>query len=164
MGYAQLAEGKVEKISVTEELERAITQVFPPAARYNVEIQRDYMAALPALMMQRGHLLEIFVNILKNGREAVNGNGQIQITAAHGPNFSVVITIGDSGPGIPKDKARRIFDPYFSTKEKGTGLGLAIVKHNVEIYGGKVSVESELGQGARFTLEFPAKTLMKLSQ
>ncbi len=164
MGYAQLAEGKVEKISVTEELERAITQVFPPAARYDVEIQRDYMPALPTLMMQRGHLSETFVNLLQNAREAMSGHGQIQITAAHGPNLSVVIILADSGPGIPKDKAQKIFEPYFSTKEKGTGLGLAIVKHNVEIYGGKVSVESELGQGARFTLEFPAKSQMKLSQ
>jgi signal transduction histidine kinase len=164
MGYAQLAEGTVEKISVTEELERAIAKVFPAAAKYNVEIRRDYMSALPALMMQRNHLSEIFVNILQNGREAMQDGGTLAITAEHGANFSVVITIADSGPGIPKDKVAKIFEPYFSTKTKGTGLGLAIVKHNVEIYGGKVSVESELGKGSRFTLQFPAKTLMKLSQ
>ncbi|HEU0037828.1 MAG TPA: ATP-binding protein, partial [Verrucomicrobiae bacterium] len=54
------------------------------------------------------------------------------------------------------------FEPYFTTKEKGTGLGLAIVKHNTELYGGTVQVESELGKGTRFILDFPAKTVMKL--
>ncbi len=164
MGYAQLAEGTVEKLSVTEELERAIAQVFPAAAKYNVEIRRDYMPALPPLMMQRNHLSEIFVNILQNAREAMNGSGQIKITAEHGLNFSVIITISDSGPGISKDKLERIFEPYFSTKEKGTGLGLSIVRHNADIYGGRATVESELGKGTRFILKFPAKTLMKLSK
>ena len=163
MGYAQLAEGTVEKLSVTEELERAIAQVFPLSAKYEIEIKRDYMPALSPLLMQRNHLSEILVNILQNAREAMNGRGLLHITAEHGPDFSVVVSIADSGPGIPKDKLERIFEAYFSTKEKGTGLGLAIVRHNVEIYDGKVSVESELGKGTRFTLRFPAKTLMKLT-
>lgn len=164
MGYAQLAEGKVEKINVIEEMDRAVTQVFPPAAKFEVQICRDYDNKLPPLMMQRGHLSEIFVNILQNAREAMNGRGKIEITARHGPQYSVVITIADTGPGIPKDKIEKIFESYFSTKEKGTGLGLAIVRHNVDIYGGKVSVESELGKGAQFTLQFPSKTLMKFSK
>jgi signal transduction histidine kinase len=74
----------------------------------------------------------------------------------------VLVTIGDSGPGIPKDRIEKIFQPYYSTKDKGTGLGLAIVKSNVEIYGGTVRVESELGKGARFILQFPTKTFMKM--
>ncbi|MEO5804049.1 MAG: ATP-binding protein [Verrucomicrobiota bacterium] len=164
MGYAQLAEGRVEKLNVIEELERAITQVFPPVVKYDVKIRRSYMPALPPLMMQRSHLSEIFLNILKNAREAMAGHGEIEIAAEHGDDFSAVVTISDSGMGIPKEKLEKIFDAYFSTKEKGTGLGLAIVKHNLDIYGGKVTVESELGKGARFTLQFPAKTLMKLSK
>jgi len=56
----------------------------------------------------------------------------------------------------------KIFEAYFTTKERGTGLGLAIVKHNVETYGGTVQVESELGKGTRFVLVFPGRTLMKL--
>ena len=71
------------------------------------------------------------------------------------------ISVRDDGPGIPPDKIERIFEAYYTTKEKGTGLGLAIVKHNVELYGGTVRVESELGKGAEFTVIFPAKALMK---
>ena len=88
--------------------------------------------------------------------------GHIDITAGNGENSSVIVTITDSGPGISPNQQVRIFEPYYSTKEKGTGLGLAIVKHNVECYGGTVKVESEPGHGAQFTLQFPARALMNL--
>ena len=94
----------------------------------------------------------------------MNGNGLIEITAEHGDDFSTVVTITDSGPGIPPDKMERIFEAYFSTKDKGTGLGLSIVRHNIDIYGGEVAVESKLGNGTKFIIKFPAKTLMKISQ
>lgn len=161
MGYAQLAEGKVEKLKVTEELERAIQQVFPPGADYKVKIHRDYAPALPALLMQRNHLSEVFANLLQNAREAMAGRGELWVSAGHAEHHAVVVSIRDSGPGIPADRRERIFEPYFTTKEKGTGLGLAIVKHNTEIYGGTVRLESELGSGARFVLRFPARTLLR---
>lgn len=162
MGYARLVEGRVEKLDVTEELEQAILRVFPPAVKYEVKIHRDYSAALPPLLMQRMHLAEAFVNLLQNAREAMNGRGNIFVSAKVGENFSLIIGIADDGPGVSRDRIGQIFEPYFTTKEKGTGLGLAIVKHNTELYGGTVQVESEPGKGTRFTLHFPAKTVMKL--
>ncbi|HYT58590.1 MAG TPA: ATP-binding protein [Haliangiales bacterium] len=162
MGYARLVEGRVEKLDIAEELEMAILRVFPPAVKYDVKVHRDYSPALPPLLMQRMHLSEAFVNLLQNAREAMNGRGNIYVSARIGENYSVVITIADDGPGIPRDKAAQIFEPYFTTKEKGTGLGLAIVRHNTELYGGTVAVESELGKGTRFVLQFPAKSVMKL--
>jgi signal transduction histidine kinase len=162
MGYAQLAEGTVEKLNVTEELDRAIERVFPSAARYNVEIRRDVAPDLPALLMQRNHLSEALVNILQNAREAMNGNGLIEIATSTGDEEEVLVSIKDHGPGISPEKLGRIFEPYFTTKAKGTGLGLAIVKHNVETYEGSIQVQSELGQGTEFILRFPTRTFMKL--
>ena len=162
MGYAQLAEGKVERLIVTEELDRAVEQVFTPAVKYDIQFHRDYASALPPLLVQRSHLSEVFVNLLHNAREAMNGSGHIALSARYGDDYSVIVTVSDDGPGIPAAQLEKIFEPYFTTKEKGTGLGLAIVKHNVEIYGGTVRVESELGKGTRFILQFPARTMMKL--
>jgi signal transduction histidine kinase len=164
MGYAQLAEGRVEKLSVTEELDRAIAEVFPPAAEFRVEIERRYASYFPPLMMQRPHLSSIFVNLLQNAREALHGVGSVSVAASCHADSSIEIRIGDNGPGIPPDKLSSIFEPYFTTKEKGTGLGLAMVKHNVELYSGTVRVESELGKGARFVLLFPAKSVINLSR
>ena len=163
MGYAQLSEGHVEKLNVVEELNRAIAQVFPPAVPTGIKIRREYGHGFPPLLMQRGHLSEILVNLLKNAREALVETGNVFITADCRHNHSVEFSVRDDGSGSPPDKIERIFEAYYTTKEHGTGLGLAIVKHNVELYGGNVRVESELGKGAKFTLIFPAKALMKLS-
>lgn len=164
MGYAQLAEGSVERLEVSNEVDNAILEVLPPAAKYKVEVVRNYDPSLPALLMQKRHLSSVLVNLLQNAREAMRGVGRIEISVQYGVNDSVIISIADNGPGIAPDKIDKIFEAHFSTREKGTGLGLAIVKHNTEIYGGKVSVESELGKGTRFTLEFPARILMRLSK
>ncbi len=164
MGYARLSEGRVEKLDITEELDKAITQVFPEAARYDVRVERDYGAALPPILAQRGHLSEVFVNIMQNAREAMNGKGTIKVSAQYGGEFNVVIKIADDGPGIPQEKLDKIFEPYFTTKEKGTGLGLAIVKHNTELYNGTVRVESEIGKGTVFTIMLPAKTIINIKK
>jgi len=163
MGYAQLSEGHVEKLNVVEELDRAIAQVFPPAVPTGIKVRREYGHGFPPLLMQRGHLSEILVNLFKNAREAVGETGNVFVTADCHRNHSVEISIRDDGAGVPPDKIERIFEAYYTTKEHGTGLGLAIVKHNVELYGGTVRVESGLGKGAKFILTFPAKALMKLS-
>jgi signal transduction histidine kinase len=165
MGYAQLSEGHVEKLNVIEELETAIQRVFPPAAGYPVEVHRNYGESFPPLLMQRRHLTESFINLLQNAREALGEKGGNVFVDAHWrSDLAVEVSIRDDGPGIPADKHGKIFEAYFTMKEKGTGLGLATVKHNVELYSGTVRVESELGKGARFVLVFPAKALIKLAK
>ena len=164
MGYAQLTEGRVEKLNVPEELDHVIAQVFPPAMPTGIHIHREWGPVFPPLLMQRRHFSEIILNLLKNAREAVSERGNVYITATRLRDHSVEISVRDDGPGIPPDKVERIFEAYYTTKERGTGLGLAIVKHNVELYGGTVRVKSELGKGAAFTLTFPAKTLIKLGK
>jgi signal transduction histidine kinase len=164
MGYAKLSEGRVEKLNVIEELDRAIAQVFPPAVPTGIQIHREYGHGFPPLLMQRGHLSEMFVNLLQNARDALGNAGNVFIAADCRRDFSVEISVRDDGPGIPPEKMERIFEAYYTTKEKGSGLGLAIVKHNAELYGGTVRMESRLGQGASFILNFPAKALMTFSK
>lgn len=165
MGYAQLSEGHVEKLNVVEELDLAIGRVFPPAAHYPFQVHRSYRGSFPPLLMLRRHVSETFINVLQNAREAMDAHGgHIYVEAQCHEDQSVEVSIRDDGPGIPPEKLGRIFEAYYTTKEKGSGLGLATVKHNVELYGGKVRVESELGKGARFILLLPAKTPMKPAQ
>ena len=164
MGFAQLAEGSVEPLNIPEEMDQAVEQVFPEAADFKMKIERDYAPALPKVFMQRGHFNEIMVNILQNAREAIPENCKIKLTASAGEDYSILVTIEDSGPGMSQELLDQVFEPYFTTKEKGTGLGLAIVRHNVEIYGGHLKVESQLGEGTKFILQFPARTLIKLQR
>ena len=161
MGYAQLSEGHVEKLNVVEEIDRAIAQVFPTAVPTGIRVHRKFGHDFPPLLMQRGHLSEVFVNLLKNAQEALGEKGNVFVTADAHRDHSVEISVRDDGPGIAPDKIGQIFEAYYTTKKRGTGLGLAIVKHNIELYGGTVRVESRLGNGAKFILIFPAKALMK---
>jgi signal transduction histidine kinase len=159
MGYAQLSEGRVEKLDVMEKINRAVDQVFPAAVPTGIRVRKNLAAPFPPVLMQRGHLSEILVNLLQNAREALGERGNILIEAACQRDHSIEISVADDGPGIAPDKLGRVFEAYFTTKEKGTGLGLAIVKHNVELYGGSVRVDSALGKGTKFTVVFPAKAL-----
>jgi signal transduction histidine kinase len=156
MGYAQLSEGRVERLKVIEQIDRACEQVFPAAVPTGIKLVKKFSRPFPPLLMQRGHLSEILVNLLRNAREALGDSGSVTISAGASRNLDVEITVADNGPGIPPDKVERIFEAYFTTKEKGTGLGLAIVKHNAELYGGDVRVESVLGKGSKFTVSLPA--------
>ncbi len=159
MGYAKLAEARVERLDVPEEIERAIHQVFPPGMDHDIHIVTKFALNLPRLLMQRGHLNEILVNVLINSREALGAKGNISITATSSIGQTITIEVVDDGPGIAEKHHDKVFQAYFSTKERGTGLGLAIVRHNLEIYGGLVDVDSDLGKGCRFRLRFPGKVL-----
>ncbi len=112
--------------------------------------------------MQRGHLSEIFVNLIKNASEAVGKTGHIFIKADWRPENPIEISIRDDGVGIPPDKVTRIFEAYYTSKAGGSGMGLAIVKHNTELYGGQVRVKSEVGKGAEFILTFPPRAIVNI--
>ena len=162
MGYAQLSEGRVEKLDIREKLDQAIAQVFPAAVPTAIRVKKNLADQFPPLLMQSAHLSEILVNLLQNAREALNGRGNILIEGVALRDHTIQISVEDDGPGVPPEKAGQIFEAYFTTKEKGTGLGLAIVRHNVELYGGRVRLHSQPGKGARFTVSFPAKAMSRL--
>jgi signal transduction histidine kinase len=163
MGYAQLKEGRVEKLDVVEELERALHDVFPPVAKYQIRIIREFTPELPHLWMQRQHLGDVFNNLLTNAREALFGQGEIRVVAERSSKDMLRVTIVDNGPGIPPERLNQVFQPYFTTKDKGSGLGLAIVRQNLNLYGATIKVESELGKGARFVITFPIRVVQKAS-
>ena len=160
LGYGKLAEGKVEKLDVLETLNTSIDNVFPKGSQHNINIIRNYNVSEPYVMMQRYHLQSIFINLLQNAREALQDmdkdKREIKIEARRDEKDNIVVSIKDSGPGIPEDLRQKIFEPYFTTKRTGTGLGLAIVKQNLDIYGGTIRVESLPGEGAEFIVTLPA--------
>ena len=89
-----------------------------------------------------------------NAIDAVEGNGHVTVSTWHGSG-EVVAQVRDDGCGMTADVLDRIFDPFFTTKRRGTGLGLAMVQRIVSDHGGSVSVESQPGEGARFTVTLP---------
>jgi signal transduction histidine kinase len=103
------------------------------------------------VICDEGQLRQALLNLLRNSREALVHGGTIRVETR--PLVTQVeIVVADTGPGIPPGKLARVFDPFFSTKERGTGLGLALTQQIIHEHGGDIRCESELGRGTRFIL------------
>lgn len=111
---------------------------------------------VPTILARCTEIDQIFVNLISNAVQAMEGNGRLTL-ATRADSGTVAATITDTGHGIPKSLLGKIFDPFFTTKDpgKGTGLGLSVVHKLVTKYGGTISVDSEEGRGATFTVRFP---------
>ena len=101
-------------------------------------------------------LREVFLNLLLNAAQAMEGRGTIGVTIAGGARADVDIT--DTGPGIPSDVAPKIFEPFFTTKRAGTGLGLAIVRRLLELQNGDVTILSSSAAGTTIRVTLPVAT------
>jgi two-component system NtrC family sensor kinase len=123
-------------------------------AKVNVERRLDQ--TLPAIHANSGKLQQVFLNLFLNAKDAMVGGGVLTITTG-ARNSDVVIEVADTGSGISVEHLKKIYDPFFTTKTgRGTGLGLSVSYGIIQEHSGKIDVESQPGQGTRFTLEFPA--------
>lgn len=144
-----------------EDLNQAIESTLSIAwneIKYKAEVTKDY-GDLPKVYCNSGQMNQVFLNLLINAAQAIEGKGEIRITTLH-EDDCVRAKIRDSGRGIPPEDLKRIFEPFFTTKEvgKGTGLGLAIAYDIiVNKHGGKIEVESAPGKGTTFTVTLPVK-------
>ncbi|MEO1259752.1 MAG: tetratricopeptide repeat protein [Bacteroidota bacterium] len=120
-----------------------------------IQLHRDY-ADLPPVRCHISRLNQVFLNMLDNAIQAINGNGDIYVKTYQEDGF-VKISIKDTGTGIDKATQQKLFEPFFTTKEigKGTGLGLSISYGIIEQHGGKITVQSSPGNGAEFIVSLP---------
>ncbi|MBI5881682.1 MAG: response regulator [Elusimicrobia bacterium] len=125
----------------------------------DLEVVEEYGSGIPPAFLSRAEIQQVLLNLLVNARQAIeSGKGRGVITVSTcASDGEVLVTVSDSGPGIPAEVMGRIWEPFFTTKAagKGTGLGLAICKQIVEGEGGRISVESSPGKGAAFMVRLP---------
>jgi PAS domain S-box-containing protein len=148
--------------SINDILDRAIGLRSYWLKANSIEIIRDYNPALTVLADAQ-QIQQVILNLLLNAEQAILDTGQAQgkivfRTRADKQRHRVIITVSDNGPGIPQNIARKIFDPFFSTKPvgKGTGLGLSISHGIITEHGGTILFENNEGGGSAFTFELPA--------
>jgi PAS domain S-box-containing protein len=119
-------------------------------------IVRDLQEDLPHPFLMPDRIKQVILNLVLNARDAMSGGGELRLTTAYdGQRDEVVITVSDEGAGIPDDVMGRLFDPFFSTKTEGTGLGLFVSQNIVQEQGGRIDVESTVGEGSTFKVFLP---------
>ncbi|HSD50037.1 MAG TPA: ATP-binding protein [Candidatus Methylomirabilis sp.] len=178
LDFARQREPSFQPVDLRTAVEEALSLLAHRLSIQNVELIREF-GPVPTVRADFGELRQAFVNILMNACEAMPGGGTLRVVTrevglpgegtgrtlsptgkpappAGPPVRFAEVAISDSGQGIAPEHLSKIFDPFFTTKEKGTGLGLSVVYGIMEKHGGKIAVDSRVGQGTTVRLRFPA--------
>jgi signal transduction histidine kinase len=163
LDFARIEAGKmavhVEPVKVNEVIQAAISTIEPSLNGGGVRLIQEIAPEIPALNTDREKLRQIILNLLDNALK-YTAQGEIKIAASQ-QNGSLKLVVSDTGIGIPREELNKIFEEFqrgdsSSTKNyRGTGLGLAIARKFVNLLGGEISVESEVGKGSVFTVTLP---------
>ncbi len=119
----------------------------------HITVEKFYNAKGPYVMCDENQIKQAFINIILNGMEAMPSGGNLTVETANIDSM-LTITIKDTGTGIPKEKLKHIFEPFYTTKEKGTGLGLFIVYRIILNNKGRIEIDSDIGKGTIVRLKF----------
>ncbi len=143
-------------VDLCERLAEAVKMVRRCPHFGKVEVVTQFQP-VPRLRARRVEIDQVFVNLLSNAVQAMDGRGRLEL-ATQSRDGAAIVRVSDTGHGIPKALIHQIFDPFFTTKEpgKGTGLGLSIVNQIVRKYCGTIGIESEEGKGSTFIIQFHA--------
>jgi two-component system NtrC family sensor kinase len=129
--------------------------VRPELTTAAIELRTQLASGLPPVRADEGQLRAAFLNLLRNSREAMPAGGQLTVSTRRA-QACVEVEVSDTGGGIPPEVLPRIFDPFYSTKERGTGLGLAFTQQVVKEHGGTIRCHSPPGAGTSFVVSVPA--------
>ncbi len=156
--FARPKEPETSQVDINDIVESSIAIMEGQALFQNIEIKKSYAKDLPRIIADGAQLQQVFMNIILNAAEAMDGKGVLTLsTSLDGDKTHIEVKFSDTGHGIKEEDKRRLFEPFFTTKEvgKGTGLGLAISYSIVQKHNGTIKVESEVGKGSSFRVIIP---------
>jgi signal transduction histidine kinase len=145
-----------EPVDLSLLIEEMVGIMRDDAGRHGVTIRVDAQQDLPRILGDRVQLQQALMNLMLNGIEAMQeSGGDLHVTLQGAPDDQVLVSVSDTGAGIPAENAGKIFDAFFTTKTRGTGLGLAITRSIIQAHGGRIWVASTPGVGAAFHFALP---------
>ena len=156
---------KTELFSLEQTMDDALNMVVYEFEQNQITVEKEYAPGLPKVLADRHAIEEVFFNLLINARHAIVEKGTVAVQVRQ-QGDEIEALIRDTGAGIPKENLEKIFDPFFTTKDtsrnpddaaiKGSGLGLFLAREIVKRYGGRLTLESEVGKGTTFHVFLPA--------
>jgi signal transduction histidine kinase len=165
LDLSKLESGKVilqkEMMDVTALADEIIRSMRPGLDEKRIILRRKFPQNLPKIYVDPGRIMEVFTNLLSNAIKFTKENGQVIVSAKITRDDKVKLEVADTGIGIAKENIPKLFSKFFQAEQttnpggKGTGLGLAICKEVIELHGGDIWVESEIGKGSKFTFILP---------
>lgn len=158
LNYSRPTKANLRPTDARKVVEDSLRLVEAQAAENHIRIGLIEQENVPKIMGDREFLRSVFNNLLINAMQSMgSGGGSLNVKIMPGESDGFVrFEVSDTGSGIPEENLSKIFEPYFSTKETGTGLGLAIVQKIVDVHRGSICVESQFGEGTKFTVKLPS--------
>jgi len=156
LGYARRMEPRMEDVRINETINQTIDILENYARTNSIDIQTDLAEDMPVIGGDQAQVQQVILNLVTNAIDAIGKEGTVTVRSRFAKD-GIRVTVADTGPGIPENLQRMIFDPFYTTKSagKGTGLGLWISYNIIEKMGGEISVKSQVGQGTEFIIHLP---------
>jgi PAS domain S-box-containing protein len=156
--FSRTGGGDLQETDLVAGIETTLN-LIAPLLKNRISVVKDFQPGVPKIVCNAGHVNQVFMNILTNAAQAIDGEGTIWVTIALHDETRIRVQIRDSGPGIRNEILEKILDPFFTTKEvgEGTGLGLSISDNIVRAHGGRLTYSSVDGEGATFTVVLPLR-------
>lgn len=157
--FSRMEEMVMAQFDIPKEIDTTLN-ILNNKYKNRITVHKNYEEGLPKIEAYGGQINQVFMNILDNAAAAIEGNGDVYIDVKKLDDKNVEIKFKDTGKGIKKENLDKVFDPFFTTKPvgQGTGLGMSISYRVIQNHKGTITVESELGQGATFTIVLPVNS------
>jgi signal transduction histidine kinase len=152
--FARMQDMELTLGSLNEQIASVLNLFQAQADKQGVRLERFLDSNLPNIRLNGSSLQAALINLVKNSLEAMPDGGELLIRTYVIPS-GVAIDMIDTGCGMDETTAMRMFEPFYSTKPEGSGLGLPTTRKIIEAHGGRIRVQSEVGRGTKFVLEFP---------
>lgn len=158
LNFARSSDRDFEEVNVNSVLLDTLSLIEHQLKRSSIEVELDLDPAVPKTVGNGGKLAQVFMNLFLNARDAMPQGGRLRLVT-RSRDSELLIQVQDSGEGIPEEDIRRIYDPFFTTKEvgKGTGLGLSVSYGIIQEHAGRIDVASRPGKGTVFTIYLPVR-------
>jgi two-component system NtrC family sensor kinase len=155
--FSRVDGSEYSDVDLNRVISETLSLVDPMLRAAKITVNSQFKTSLPFVYGNPGKLQQVFMNLVMNARDAMPRGGELAIST-ESENSSVRVEVSDNGVGIPSDQLNKIFDPFFTTKtaSRGTGLGLAVTYGIIREHSGSIQVDSVVGSGTTFRLEFPA--------
>jgi two-component system NtrC family sensor kinase len=159
LDFARPSELSLGDVEINGVIEDALALVGHRATLGRIEVVRDLGPDLPKGYADYDQFRQVLVNLMLNAIQATPAGGRMTLRTRTGPDGSLTLTVADTGCGISEANRKKLFTPFFTTKEKGegVGLGLAVAKGIIEKHAGSIEVESVEGEGTTFIVTLPAQ-------